>query len=148
MEKNNKMKSALILFLCSLVYLSACKQEAEPIDYGHDICLQCKMTILDKRFAAEIVTSKGKVFKFDDIGCLLKYSTEQNTPDSTWMIFVADYSNVDKPFIDARQAVYLHSEVFKSPMNGNYAAFARTEDIRQLNDSLHIELLKWENLYQ
>ena len=141
------MKSALILFLCGLVCsLSACKQEFEPVNYGHDICVHCKMTILDKRFAAEIVTTKGKVYKFDDIGCLLKYTSEQDARDSDGIIFVADYANPDNHFINARQAIYLHSEIFKTPMNGNYAAFPTVENTRQLKDSLHIEPLKWENL--
>ncbi|WP_255373498.1 nitrous oxide reductase accessory protein NosL [Chitinophaga sp. CF118] len=134
--------------MISLIYLPGCKQSFEPISYGHDACVQCKMTIMDKRFAAEIVTSKGKVYKFDDIGCLLKYATGQISRDTGALILVSDYNNPENQFINAYRAVYLHNEIFKSPMNGNYAAFATVENTGQLKDSLHTELLKWENLHK
>lgn len=147
MEKQNKMKTALTLILCGLIgCLSACTQELEPIDYGHDICVQCKMTILDNRFAAEMVTRKGKAYKFDDIGCLLKYTSEQHDLGTNAIILIADYKNPDNRFIDAHQATFLHNEFFKTPMNGNYAAFANVQNAMPLKDSLHTELLKWENL--
>ncbi len=129
-----------ILFLCS------CSGNFEPIDYSHDACTYCKMTIMDKRYAAEIITKKGKAYKFDDISCLKKYIKEENLPESELTIFVADYSNTDNKFLDARHAVYLHSDVFKSPMNGYYAAFAKGENAQPLIDSLNLLLLKWENL--
>ena len=100
---------------------------------------------MDKRYAAELLTKKGKTYKFDDISCLRKYIKDDNS-ESDLTVFVADYNNPDSKFLDARQSVYLHSELFKSPMNGNFAAFAKEENARPLKDSLHTELLKWENL--
>lgn len=141
------MRNALLIsFLPVILFLSSCKPEFEPINYGHDACAHCKMTIMDKRYAAEILTNKGKAYKFDDIACLKKYIKEENLPESALTIFVADYNNPDGNFLDARRVVYLHSEMFKSPMNGNFAAFPDSEKAKPLKDSLHIELLKWENL--
>ena len=136
----------LISLLLVFVFLSSCRPEFEPISYGHDACAHCKMTIMDKRYAAEILTKKGKVYKFDDISCLKKYIKEENKPEIDLSVFVADYSNPDNKFLDARDVVYLHSEVFKSPMNGNFAAFAITASVNSLKDSLHTDLLKWGNL--
>lgn len=141
------MRTALLIsLLVSFLFLDSCKPEFEPISYGHDACAHCKMTIMDKRYAAEILTKKGKAYKFDDIACLKKYIREENLTESELTVFVADYNNPDSKFLDARQVVYLHSELFKSPMNGNFAAFALAENARPLKDSLHIDLLKWENL--
>jgi len=54
--------------LCCL--LTACSHEPDPIRYGKDACAHCKMTIMDKRFSAELITAKGKVFKFDAAECM------------------------------------------------------------------------------
>ena len=141
------MRTALLIsLLVSFLFLDSCKPEFEPINYGHDACMQCKMTIMDKRYAAEIVTKKGKTFKFDDIACLKKYIKEENLPETDLMVFIADYNNADGKFLDARQVVYLHSELFKSPMNGNLAAFSSAANLNSLKDSLNSEFLKWENL--
>ena len=101
---------------------------------------------MDKRYAAEILTKKGKAYKFDDISCLKKYIKEEQLPEANFSVFVADFNNPDNKFLDARQVVYLHNELFKSPMNGNFAAFATGDIARRLMDSLHTGLLKWENL--
>src|SRR5579872_6781969 len=109
-------KTLLIFFLCSLIFLSSCTNEFEPIDYGHEACAHCKMTIMDKRYSAEILTKKGKAYKFDDISCLKKFIKEENLPEADLTVFVADYNNPGSKFLDARQVVYLHSAMFNSPM--------------------------------
>lgn len=139
-------KPVIILVLLLLLTISSCKPEFEPISYGHDACTNCKMTIMDKRYAAELLTKKGKAYKFDDISCLKKYARQENLAESDYTVFVANYTDPDNKFLDAREVVYLHSEIFKSPMNGNYAAFPTAENSRPLKDSLHTDLLKWENL--
>lgn len=137
---------SLIFFLTSVVCLTGCKQKFEPINYGHDACTHCKMTIMDKRFAAEILTGKGKALKFDDVGCLLKYVEDEKFEDADAKFFVADHQHPDAPFLDARHAIFLHDETFKSPMNGNLAATASEKDANELNAGLHGELLNWTTL--
>ena len=133
-------------FLSILFFLCSCNVAFDPISYGHDACTHCKMTIIDKRYAAEILTKKGKAYKFDDIACLINYIKENSLPESELTVYVADYNNPDSKFLDAHQVVYLHNEIFKSPMNGSIAAFAKAANARPLQDSLHTNLLKWENL--
>jgi copper chaperone NosL len=132
--------------LTTLVLFSACSAKFESVDYGHDACTHCKMTIMDKRFAAEILTRKGRAYKFDDIACLKKYMAEEHIAEADVTIFVADYEDPGSKFLDARQVVYLHGDLFKSPMNGNLAAFPIAGNITPLRDSSHTDLLKWENL--
>ena len=140
-------KTFLIIILPGILFLlSSCNAEFDPISYGHDACAHCKMTIIDKRYAAEILTKKGKVYKFDDMACLKKYIKENNLPESELTVYVADYYNPDSKFLNARLVVYLHDDIFKSPMNGSFAAFAKAENAKPLQDSLHANLLKWENL--
>ena len=70
------MKSIFILTI-SLVLIISCKVEESPINYGQDACKFCKMTIVDKQHAAEIVTKKGKPFKYDAIECMVR---DENLP--------------------------------------------------------------------
>ena len=133
----------LIIFLLSTVCMAGCKRQFEPIKYGHEACTHCKMTIMDKRFAAEILTGKGKAIKFDDFACLLQYVKEEKFRDPDAKIFVSDYDHPDARFLDARHAIFLHNEIFKSPMNGNLAAAASEKGASELNAGLHSELLNW-----
>ena len=34
------------------------------------------MSISDKRFACEIVTEKGRAYKFDDVTCMMSYKND------------------------------------------------------------------------
>ncbi len=131
--------TALVLVLFTAV---SCKRGYEPIAYGKDACAHCKMTIMDKRFSAEIVNQKGRVFKFDDVVCLRAFT--QEIPGS--MLFVNDYTGKQTEPLNAATAVFLHHENFKSPMAGNLPAFAGAEAAAALKDSLGLELLTWETL--
>jgi copper chaperone NosL len=141
------MKNYLIvLALGALFFLQGCKNDFVPISYGHEACTHCRMTIMDKRFAAEILTGKGKAYKFDDLGCLLSYIQDQKFHDPAAKIFVADFVNPDGPFLDAAQATFVRSESLHSPMGGNMAAEATTASAEELNKELHGNLLTWGDL--
>ncbi len=61
-------KTLAILLMGGLI--SSCNTGPEPFKFGKDNCHFCKMTISDARFGAEIVTTKGKIYKFDDVKCM------------------------------------------------------------------------------
>ena len=141
------MKSHIVtIFLFSSIFLASCKRQFESINYGHEGCAHCKMTIMDKRFAAEIVTSKGRAIKFDDFGCLLKWVKNENFQDNRALIFVANFNNPGSSFLDARKAVFVHNEEYRSPMSGNLAATASQEEAQKLNLGSHSEILTWISL--
>jgi len=58
------------LLLTLIVALAGCRTGSEPVLFGSDSCHHCKMIILDRRFGGEIVSRKGKVYKFDSLECL------------------------------------------------------------------------------
>jgi copper chaperone NosL len=139
-------KYVLIFFIIGLLGAAGCKRKFEPINYGHEACVHCRMTIMDKRFAAEIITSKGKAIKFDDFGCLLKYVKDEHFNDPDALIFVADFNHPDGAFLDARHGVFVYDESFKSPMNGNLAATASEMEANKLNKDGHGQLSTWIKL--
>ncbi len=105
------------------VSLFSCSTEPEPLIYGTDVCHFCRMTLMDKKFGAELVTKKGKVYKFDDMNCFLNFynSGYENVEDFQHTL-VVDYSNPGK-LIDANNSFYIKSAEIRSPMNGEVAAF-------------------------
>ena len=110
-----------------ILLVSSCSTDPEPLVYGTDICHFCKMTLMDKKFGAELVTKKGKVYKFDDMNCFLNfYNSGYEATEDFEHKLVIDYANPGK-LIDATNGFYLKSSAIRSPMNGEVAAFESKE---------------------
>lgn len=136
------MKILISVFSASLLILStsACSTDPEPLIYGTDVCHFCKMTLMDKKFGAELVTKKGKVYKFDDMNCFLNFYNSGYEPIEDFKHkLVVDYANPGK-LIDATNSFYLKSAVIRSPMNGQVAAF-------ESKASMDIFKKEWKAIY-
>lgn len=120
--KFNKNVIAMLALPLAFACVS-CSTEPEPLVYGEDACYSCKMTLMDNKFGAELVTKKGKVFKFDDINCFLNFynSSEINEGDYEHRL-VIDFTRPGT-LIDATNAHYVKAESIKSPMASQLAAF-------------------------
>jgi copper chaperone NosL len=112
-------------FLISLLGLFiACEQKPEPIKYGDDECELCRMRIMDNKYGAELVTEKGKVYKYDSIECLIGYALNKNLiGEQNHLMLVSDYSKPGE-LVNARKSFYVHNNNFSSPMGLNVSAFA------------------------
>jgi copper chaperone NosL len=105
----------------------SCSLEPQPINYGSDACEFCKMTIVENRWAAEIVTDKGKAYKFDAIECMMNYMNRNDiSSDDLALLLVDDYSQPGD-LIDATKATYIISEAIPSPMGAFLSAFQNPE---------------------
>src|SRR5688572_30206367 len=121
-------------FICVILLgsLSSCIVESEPIDYGRDACHSCKMTLMDKKFGAELVSQKGKVYKFDDINCMLTFYHSSEDPSREFKYkLVVDFTQPEK-LIEAADAFYLKSPQIKSPMASQIAAFENEKSMKKL----------------
>lgn len=118
------MKNILLLGLFILFVATGCSTEPQPINYGTDVCEHCKMVIADEKYGAEMISKKGKIFKFDSAECLMDFITEdkQQAQVTDAQLLVINFA---KPttFIDAKQAFYLKDKKIQSPMGGNIAPF-------------------------
>ncbi len=132
------MRNFYVLLLIAML-LSACNVAPEKIEYGKDGCSFCDMTIVDKTHAAEFVTKKGKVYKFDAIECLINDLTTKDE-NSMAYILVTDFLNPAN-FINANEAVFLISEELKSPMGANLSAFKSKEVINYKGQTYN-----WKNI--
>ncbi len=124
-----------ILFLSVILLCYACSVAPQKIEFGKDVCSYCDMAIVDRVHAAEVVTNKGKAFKFDAIECLIHHLTEKNETDMAFVL-VTDFLNPEV-FINATEAQYLISEKIKSPMGANLTAFSSKENAAYKNETFN-----------
>ena len=133
-----------VIALCVLSI--SCSVKPEPIKFGKDTCSHCKMTLMDHKFGAEILTTKGKVFKFDDTSCITAFVADgQVKQDDIAQFLVIDFAS-SGALIDASSAFYVKSEQIKSPMAGNVAAFQSLDELKSHNASWQGQLLRWNDL--
>lgn len=126
------------------VILTACSIEPVPIDYGKDACHYCKMNIVDRQHAAEIVTKKGKAFKYDSIECMLN-DFKNRDKNEIALFLIADYATPGK-FVDATKATYLISDAIPSPMGANLTGFERKENAIKIQKEKSGTLYSWNEL--
>jgi copper chaperone NosL len=125
---------------------TACTPAAEPISFGEDMCAHCKMTIVDEPFAAEVVTQKGKVYKFDAIECMVEFLKIKQA-DQMALTLVRDYEN-PKEWQDASQCNYLISKDLPSPMGAGLSAWLSKENAEAMKAEKGGEVYDWEGLQQ
>ena len=135
----------IALILLAILFLS-CSNEPEPLRYGKDACYLCKMTLMDKKFGAELVTAKGKVYKFDDANCMVNFINSDYLADETIVHkLIVDYAQPEK-LISAEKAFYLKSDDIRSPMASQVAAFETEEAMLKYKPKFKAILLNWREL--
>lgn len=141
------LRSPLTLFI-PIILIASCTNGPEPILVGKDHCEFCKMTVADPRFAAEIVTAKGRVFKFDDLSCAIQFYKEKEAEQTGFgEMYVTNYRHPDQ-LLPAKSCFYFASQDLKSPMNGNIAAFTnKSEKELALGDMIGDDL-QWSDIIQ
>lgn len=143
----SRLKNAVTaLFVIGMMTIVSCSTGPKPITLGSDGCAYCKMSIMDSRFGAEMITKKGKVFKFDDIHCLLQFK-EENRIDKSELkqIYLVDF---DEPhnFIEVSKSLLLKGEGLHSPMAGNIASFADQKHLEVANQKFGGQAISWTEL--
>lgn len=142
--KRFKSKNKQIALLILVGFFTSCSsKEPEQIKLNVDQCSFCKMSISDGRFGSEIITKKGRIYKFDDVICLSNYAHE-NTEEIKGF-YVHDYAN-ENTLIPAETAFFIKGGQIYSPMRGNIAAFASEKDATQFMDKLETKSITWNNV--
>jgi copper chaperone NosL len=143
---HHKPVRSVTAIVLGAVFASGCAAEPQAIAYGKDLCEECKMTIMDPKFGAEIVTKKGKAFKFDDAHCITKFlkTTKVKEEDIALTLFT---NYVNGGFVPADKAQFVISPQLKSPMNSHAAAFGDKGAAEQVASTIKGRVLDWTTLY-
>ena len=135
------LKHTLYLLLFLLV---GCRAKPQPIAYGEDACHFCKMTIVDKVHAAEVVTQKGKVYKFDATECMINFRKDFETESIA--LYLSNNFTQAEELIDATEATFLISENVPSPMGAFLSAFKNKTDAEGILQEKGGQLYTWDEL--
>lgn len=117
--------SPAIVVACGIVMmlvLANCQSATlEPVAIeAHDMCAFCRMSISEKRYAAELIDRDGEAFKFDDISCMTNFRKEKKNDGSIRATFVMDFER--REWLKAEDAFYVRSAEIKTPMSGGIVA--------------------------
>jgi len=131
-----------------VLFLTACSTSPVPIGYGSDNCSTCEMTIMDQRYGAEVVTDKGKVYKFDSVECLIRFllKNEKNKQQYKHLLV----TSFIKPGIltDATKSFILHSENLPSPMGAYLTAFESLELAKEFKQRKGGDIFSWDKMVE
>jgi copper chaperone NosL len=140
--------SKVALFLPLVLFLPSCKPEPQSIDFGKDSCAECNMTLVDKRFGAEFVTGKGKVFKFDDVNCMVEFiERAPHAKDAAARSFIVAFTE-DGALAEAGDLVFIKHKDLRTPMRSHVAAFRDRDSAQATLDGLGKggSVLTWQDV--
>ncbi len=142
-----KTKITLLITICMFIGFTGCTQDnkAVAIKYNTDACDNCKMTIVDNKFACEFKTNKGRAYKFDDLSCLVEYiKGGSNTAKSAKHFFVCDYITTE--LVPVEKISIIRSDEIRSPMRGSMASFINADSANYYKKYYKAVSLNWADL--
>lgn len=139
-------KASVSIAVAVLIFFSSCTVKPQPFAFGKDACSYCKMTIIAPNFGGEVLTKKGKVYKFDDVHCLIGFFNEGIVKENDIAQTLAVNYQKQNDFINVNDAVFLVSPELHSPMNGNAAAFINTDEANKVKEAKGGELKDWQGI--
>jgi copper chaperone NosL len=102
------------------------------------------MNIVDKAHAGQVVTSKGRAYKFDAIECMINYLKDNAQVDYAHML-VADFSQPGE-LIPASDAKYLISKDIPSPMGMFLSAFPNEASLNNTLKKVNGKSYTWDQI--
>lgn len=144
LKRFSKKKSNLAIVVVMLSFtISACGNSGpEKINLNKDDCDNCKMSISDKRFACEIVTEKGRVYKFDDISCMISFTQENKDKANNASFYIQDYLTPNE-LTQHNNLIFVEGENVNSPMGGNIAAFLNKDSAETYKNKWQATNVDW-----
>lgn len=135
----------IVFLLPLMLLLFSCSKNVEPIVYGEEACEFCRMTIVDQGHSAQLVTEKGKNYKFDSSECMINYLQNENNEEDMLHILSANYNDPGK-MIDATNAVFIISENIPSPMGEFLSALENQSEAEKIKQENGGDLLNWNEV--
>lgn len=137
------LPASLQAVLLSLAVVACGGSGPRPVVTGEDQCRYCRMEVTDARFAAEAVTSTGRVHVFDSPECLAGYArgAESGAVRTLWV------TDADHPgtFVEAERAGFLLDSSLRGPM-GRATAFATPDAAREAQARYGGTVAAWAEL--
>lgn len=127
------LKFRLFLLSFIVLFLLGCEKKIDNgpvnIHWDRDMCDRCVMVLSDRKNTLQLKDpNTGRVFKFDDIGCMALWFEEENIAykDSV-KIWITD--SITGEWIDARAAFYTTGNI--TPMSFGFSGYKSKESIKE-----------------
>ena len=133
-----------LLILAGPLLAGGCGDGPRAIQVGAEECAHCRMLVSENRFAAQLVTDRGRSYVFDSIECMAEFLDDgvEVPEDRVGSLWVTDFSEPGH-WLDAREAHFLRSEELRSPMGLNLSAHAAEAGAREHREAFGGEVLRW-----
>jgi len=105
------------------------------------------MTIVTKTHAAQMVTDKGKQYKFDAIECMIRFLEDKQNLISNSNLLITNYK-VPGTMTNAKTAGYVICEEISSPMGANLTGFATESNAKELINSPSAKFYDWDGIFK
>jgi len=106
------------------------------------------MTIVDPKFGGEILTKKGRVYKFDDLVCMAHFIKAEAVKPNDIARKLAINFRKQNDFIDVGKGFFLVSSALKTPMGGEAGGFTTQQEAETLKTTTPGEILTWRELQE
>jgi copper chaperone NosL len=136
-------KAVIVMLPLLLFTIVSCTNKPEPIKIGIDHCDNCHMQISDVRFGGEVLTKKGRLYKFDSLQCLHEYLLKN--ADEVKTVFVEDYFNPGT-LVDVTMAHFLTGSTIAGPMGASTVASKDRDAIEKLKIRASGKVTDWKGL--
>jgi copper chaperone NosL len=104
------------------------------------------MTIMDHRYGTEVVSDKGKVYKFDSIECLVEFLEDKENGEEKFSLVLFTPFDQPEKLVNAFDSYVLHSKNLPSPMGMYLSAFETESAATQFQGQYGGKLYDWEAL--
>lgn len=135
----------LLSIVFAITLLASCSKNIEEINYGSDQCEFCSMTIVDKTHAAQVVTNKGRNYKFDATECLIHYLEEQSSEDNMLHVLSANFLNPGE-MLDVNTSAFIISDNIPSPMGAFLSVVENTSLANEVVEENGGDIYTWSEI--
>lgn len=138
-------QSVTVLVAIISIFFYSCNVKPIPLIVGNDICSYCKMPYSDIRYGAELITKRGKIYKFDDVHCMIAFFNDHTNETKNAKVFFVNFEN-NADLIPLKNTFLIKSNQLHSPMNGNIAAFNTSTNALQKAEKYAGTIVEWNDL--
>lgn len=139
------MRSIFLILFVVAGLLTSCDKSPQPINYGEEECHFCRMGIVDATHAAQVVTEKGRNYKFDATECMINFLRTEMEEEKMLHVLSANLKDPGT-LINVYDATFIISENIPSPMGAFLSALNSKEAAIALQQENGGELYTWEEV--
>lgn len=113
------------IIMLGVIMLAGCStSELQPVElFPEDECANCRMSVSDPKFASEIISQQGEIYKFDDLSCLDKFR-RNHTEVNIAAMFVKDFETTQ--WLPYEKSIVIQTGV-ETPMGSGRIAVSNNE---------------------